>query len=170
MGYTAADERGYLADVASNSGYAAFIRAVEPLKLPPVMDLLDDGWTEDPRGLAQALARVTFDNASAESVRAEIVAAASKAEGALIISDGTSDVELPNVPIEVHDYDFETMDMGTTNVSPAELVTGEATSHREGFGAWLFDNRNVLDLQRTTTTTVATPADRSETAKRAWVT
>lgn len=110
MSYVAADENGYLDDVASNSGLAAFRAAVEPLNDPSINDLLTDGFTEDPRGLAQALGKVTFDDPSAESVRAQILACAQRAEGALIVSDGTSDVEMPEAPVTAADFDLDGVD------------------------------------------------------------
>ena len=52
-----------------------------------------DGVTDAPRALAKELAKVKSSNASAETVRKGVVAAARRAEEILIVSDGTGGAE-----------------------------------------------------------------------------
>lgn len=105
MSYFAVDIHGYIDDVASIGGFLDFTKAAAAY--PGIIaDFAQAGETERPQDLADALADVTFDNPSADSVRQQMVKCADLADGVLLVSDGmdTDDpaFEIPDEPAQNH--------------------------------------------------------------------
>ena len=86
MSYFLANEDGYVADFATNSGLAEFAEWAEK-QGGPLADFIERGETEDPAALAGALAKLqtTGDN---ESIRKALLEAARNSVKILILTDG----------------------------------------------------------------------------------
>jgi hypothetical protein len=87
MGFYAADANGFIADVASTTGLHDFSTEAEAHP-GTIATFAEAGETDDPEALAAALAAVTFQNLSAETVRQAILGCAQRAAEVLILSDG----------------------------------------------------------------------------------
>lgn len=87
MSFILADPRGYLADGPTNSGLQELVAWAEATKMLALMAFLDDGETDDVAELIDELESVTAEGGVEES-RSALLAAARKAEGRLVLSDG----------------------------------------------------------------------------------
>lgn len=89
MSYSIYDSRGYVAEVASGGGWSDFRAAVETDSPGPETNtLVAEGSSDDPEALFDELRAVSFDDESADSVRAMIAHAASKCQDVAILTDG----------------------------------------------------------------------------------
>lgn len=83
------DWNGYVEDLGSANGYSAF--ADWAATKEGLAQFALDGYTEDLPGLIEALENNLPDDADIESTRLVVLEAAKKAEGILIVSDGSSE-------------------------------------------------------------------------------
>jgi hypothetical protein len=103
VSYYVANQNGYLGDVASVGGLSLFREWAEHQD-EQIRAFVENGLTEDPAGLSEALARATAEDPFVDGLRHQLSVWAESAE-VLIISDGTTDdeMELDETPDEVID-------------------------------------------------------------------
>lgn len=87
MSYACYDGRGFLGDVASGGGWAAFC-AWAQTQGPRVRQFVTDGETEEPKALAAELAAGPVMGGENEVVRVGVLTFADRADAILIVSDG----------------------------------------------------------------------------------
>lgn len=86
MSFYVYDTDGYVGDLASIGGWGLFRKAAEELG-GAAWEFAEDGYTENPEGLAGQLADVELEG-SAEDTRKLLVEYAGKAKECLILTDG----------------------------------------------------------------------------------
>jgi hypothetical protein len=86
MSYFLADAAGYLGDLGSATLWWRFRQWAEALHDPLVDDFLNNGFTQKPRQFARALQRKTAEDEAIDSVRAELIKWARKADEILILT------------------------------------------------------------------------------------
>lgn len=91
MGYYLYDSRGYLDDGPSTRGLEDLHAWARMEPVPQLLSFINEGQTRDIDQLVKALNVAYADDASVESSRIALLAAARKAEDVLILSDGTGE-------------------------------------------------------------------------------
>jgi hypothetical protein len=87
VSYVAHDVNGYLGDLASNGGWATFVRWAEQ-QSGPVRAFVEQGATKDPAALAAALTDGPAPPSEVEEVWVGLKDYASRADEVLIVWDG----------------------------------------------------------------------------------
>ena len=87
MSYCAYDANGYLGDLASDGGWATFVRWAER-QSGPVRALVEEGFTDSPAELAAALTDGPVPPSDVEEVWVGLKDYASRANDVLIVTDG----------------------------------------------------------------------------------
>lgn len=124
MSYTAYDAKGYLGDLASNGGWATFVRWAER-QSGPVLALVEEGFTDSPAELAAALTNGPAPSSDAEEVWVGVKDYATRADDVLIVTDGVG---------------FE--DESATE--PDVVASPEAPNR---FADWTKDNVTIMDRE-----------------------
>jgi hypothetical protein len=87
MSYCAYDANGYLGDLASNGGWATFVRWAQRQN-GPVRALVEEGFTDSPTELAAALTDGPAPPSDVEEVWFGLKDFAGRADSVLIVWDG----------------------------------------------------------------------------------
>lgn len=94
MTYYVADENGFLGDFASGGGLQHLRDAIHPHKeLYSVNRFLRKGFSVDTTQLAEQAAKTKTGDSEIDGMLASLAEYAAKAQGVLILSDGTTDQE-----------------------------------------------------------------------------
>jgi hypothetical protein len=124
VSYCAYDANGYLGDLASNGGWATFVKWAQ-LQSGPVRALVEEGITDSPAELAAALTDGPAPPSDVEEVWVGLKEFAGRADEVLIVTDGLGFEDEPATGPEV-------------------VPTPEAPSR---FADWTKDNVTIMDRE-----------------------
>ncbi len=93
MSFQAYDSRGFISDIATNKGWEDFCVWASGQTDRAVRALAEYGYATELNYLVDALQRSTILDEATDEVRQAVIAAATQADGVLIVNDGAPEGE-----------------------------------------------------------------------------